>query len=126
MDEKGTLIYLSTETAWSDMPEVFDLVISKYKTLSYYYRTEEGGVGYYATNDIEGKYFPERYITETYLNGTIYFENIEDVCKHFEEITSVTVSDMEQLEEEAYRFNSKEEDGFFNINKIEVVSNSLF
>ena len=121
MDEEGTLIYLNTETAWNDMPEVFDLVISKYDTLSYYYRTEEGGVGYYATNDVEGKHFPERYIVDTDLNGTMYFKETEDVFEHFEEITSVAVSCMEELEEKAHKYNNNGDGKFFNIYNIEIV-----
>ena len=117
----GTLLYFNTETDWVDMPEVFDLVVSKYITLKYYFSTEEGGVAYYATNDVEGKHFPERYIINTSLKGTRLFDNIDEVCNYFEELTSITVSNMEELEEEARKYNSKENGKFFNIYNIEIV-----
>ena len=120
--ESGLFLYFNTETAWNDMPEVWDLVISQYSTLSYYFRAEECGMSYYVTNDADGKHFPERYIADTWLYGLRYFEGIEEVCKHFEEITSVSVSGMEELEDKACDFNSNDEGKFFYIHQFEIIN----
>ena len=122
IEKEASFLCFNTETAWSDKPEVWDLVLSRYKTLNYYFQAEESGMEYYATNDIEGKHFPELYIAETRKNGIQYFVNIEDVCKCFEEITSIAVSGMEELEEQACNFNSMDEDKFFYIHQFEIIN----
>ena len=126
IDANGTLLYLNTETSWVDMPEVFDLVMSKYKTLSYYFRAEECGVAYHATNDVEGKYFSERYVVETSLSCMRIFENVEEICNCFEELTSVTVSNIEELGVEADKFNENDRGDFFCFHEIEVVTDAIY
>jgi len=122
IDKSGSLLYFNTETSRNGLPEVWDLVISQYNTLCYYFRAEECDMDYYVTNDIEGKHFPERYIADTWLYGLRYFEGIEEVCKHFEEITSVSVSGMEELEDKACDFNSNDEGKFFYIHQFEIIN----
>lgn len=62
--QSPTEIQFDTETAWGDMPEVWDFVFKSYKTLKYYYYAEESGNCYYQTNDAEGKYFPDRFVVD--------------------------------------------------------------
>ena len=122
IEEDASFLCFNTETAWSDKPEVWDLVLSRYETLKCYFRAEECGVAYYATSDSEGKHFPERYITETSLNGIMLFEDEVEVFKYFEEITSISVSGMEEMEEQARNFNSMDEDKFFYIHQFEIIN----
>ncbi len=52
--------YLSTETAWVPMNEMFDTIFNeKYQTLSYYYMAEEPGCELFETNDKKGLYFKD-------------------------------------------------------------------
>ena len=43
-------IQLHTETAWGDMPEVWNFVLEKYESVIYYFYAEETGVCYYVEN----------------------------------------------------------------------------
>ena len=124
IDRKGNCLSFITETAWNDSPEVWELVTSRYKSLSYYYQAEESGMEYYVTNDSEGNHFPERFIADTWLYGLRYYNNIDGISKHFEEITSVSVSGIEQLEDKACDFNCNDEDKFFYIHKFEIINTS--
>jgi hypothetical protein len=59
-----TTLRFDTETAWVDMPGVWDFVCEQYRSLRYYFMAEESGVCYYATNDREGKYFSKPFWVE--------------------------------------------------------------
>ena len=58
---ESNILRLTTETAWGPMNEVFNFICQKFPTIKYYFTSEEEGMGEYFTNDVEGKYFPERY-----------------------------------------------------------------
>jgi hypothetical protein len=75
-----TEIGLDERSAWRPMVEVWNFLQSIYD-VEIYWIAEEGGCGYYATNDAEGKVFSERY--EVYLgDSTEYFDTMEDVLKY--------------------------------------------
>lgn len=57
--------------------ETFDLVCEKFPSLRYYYQTEEPGMGFYETNDSEGKYFTDKYIVDLCTAKGKYF------CEYF-------------------------------------------
>lgn len=52
-------------SAWCEPHEVINFLSTKYPSLRFYFLAEEPGMDYFATNDVSGKYFPERY----YLSG---------------------------------------------------------
>ncbi len=59
-----------TETAWGPMIGTMDLIREKFPGIkNIWYYSEEPGVGFYETNDAEGKYWKERYILEDYVSG---------------------------------------------------------
>ena len=60
-DNDNGALRFDTETAWNDPDEVVTFLQGKYPSLEFYFITEEPGMGYYATNDVEGDFFPERY-----------------------------------------------------------------
>lgn len=78
---KNTITF-STETAWGPCNEVFDFIREKFKSLRYYYMSEEGGMGLYVTNDGAGFYYPDRFAVEVYSIQeeclTEYFKNLDD------------------------------------------------
>lgn len=51
----------SVTSAWSDPDDTINFLKRKYPSLAFYFIAEEPGMGYYATNDVEGDFFPERY-----------------------------------------------------------------
>lgn len=78
-------VNISCETAWGEMPEFRHFIEQQYPESKIYYQVEECGCEVYATNDAEGKYFPERYCLDSY-DGLEYFETIEEAAKYIGEI----------------------------------------
>uniref|UniRef100_UPI00321AA733 hypothetical protein n=2 Tax=Bacteroidales TaxID=171549 RepID=UPI00321AA733 len=73
----GETLRFTTETAWGPCNETFDLVCEKFPSFRYYYQTEEPGMGFYETNDSEGKYFTDKYIVDLCTVEGKYF------CEYF-------------------------------------------
>ena len=80
----------STETAWGPCNEVFDLVRQKFPSLSYYYLSEEPGMGVFQTNDADGRHFTDKYradiCTPEEQYQCEYFEDKPSMFKWLEEI----------------------------------------
>lgn len=95
-----------TETAWRPMTEVFQAICEVYQSASFYFESEESGMGEYWTNDIDKKYFRERYIADIYTPQeeyeTEYFETLEDTLAYLQENENIelkTLNDVELLEQ---------------------------
>lgn len=119
-----TEIHFITETAWSDMSEVWDFVLKQYPSLKYYYQAEESGCCYYATNDAEGKYFPERYIVDQWDKGTEYFDTQAEAMKDVSERLGQPIESWEDMLNKLKTFNSENEDNGIYINEIKVQENN--
>lgn len=76
--EQDTLKF-STETAWGPCNEVFDLIRQKFPSLSYYFLSEEPGMGVFQTNDRDGKYFTDKF------RADICTPEEEYQCEYFED-----------------------------------------
>jgi hypothetical protein len=63
-------VRIDMETAWSPLPEVYDLLAKKYN-LSYVYISEEPGSEIYINTDVNARFFSTRYLLD-------YFE-VEDL-----------------------------------------------
>jgi hypothetical protein len=118
--DKNT-IQIQTETAWKDIPEVWDFVLGNYESIAYYFRTEEPGVGYYVTNDSKGKYFPERFIVDQFDEATEYFEDERDLFDYIASITGKPVANTEEMNAVIESYNSENEDNEIYVNKISIV-----
>lgn len=59
--EGNVILRFSVTSAWSDPDDTINFLKRKYPSLAFYFIAEEPGMGYYATNDVEGDFFPERY-----------------------------------------------------------------
>lgn len=98
MDEPvDNILGLITMTAWVDMPDVWDLVVSKYKTLKYYFLAEESGCEYFINSDTTGEYFNSLYQVDHMGNDTEDVENIESLFSYVAELLGV--AKIESLEE---------------------------
>lgn len=100
-----TQLSFSTETAWSDMEQVWKFIRSKYKTIIYYYCAQEPGNGYYCTNDVSGLHFPERFIIEFAEFDTEYSSDIEEVLRIVSERLGKSVTTKQEMEEALETFN---------------------
>ena len=108
---EDNIIKLDVETVWRDMPEVWDFVISKYKTIKYYFIAEERGSDYYISNDTTGEYFREKYFLYQEGEDSDYIED-DIVLRHAiaERIGVNKINSMEELNKllEEYNKNNQE------------------
>ena len=100
------VLRFDAEEAWgaTDFHEVLDRNLP----VKTYYVVEESGEGVYATNDREGKYFPDRYYADVCIDGNYqseYFAEEDSVYAWLSKITSGKIS----TEEDVWRFNDEHE-----------------
>ena len=106
---EGETLRFTTETAWGPMDEVFDFIKSIYPSLNIYWQAEEDGWCIYATNDKEGKYFPDRYKIEA--NSEIeYYATLEGLCDHVSKIVGKTVTNMDEVNAAIEEWNNATDD----------------
>ncbi len=123
---------IDTETAWHDVPQVFDLIVSRYTTLQYTFLAEEVGNELFINSDTEREYFTEKYyINNEANNETEYAHSDEQLLEYILKQLSVegvaTISELDILLEKYnaqnegeqihyYKFNSPEEQVINNQN----------
>ena len=111
-DDNGALRF-DTETAWCDADETIAFLQEKYPNLEFYFIAEESGMGYYATNDTAGEYFPQRYTVLPYDSGEEYQYEEGEEQAFFDEITNLTgckVNSFEEVEKAVHEYNEQHED----------------
>ena len=111
-DDNGALRF-DTETAWCDADETIAFLQEKYPNLEFYFIAEEPGMGYYATNDTAGEYFPQRYTVLPYDSGEEYQYEEGEEQAFFDEITNLTgckVNSFEEVEQAVHEYNEQHED----------------
>ena len=111
-DDNGALRF-DTETAWCDADETIAFLQEKYPNLEFYFIAEEPGMGYYATNDTAGEYFPQRYTILPYDSGEEYQYEEGEEQAFFDEITNLTgckVNSFEEVEKAVHEYNEQHED----------------
>lgn len=113
-------LHIYTETAWTDTPEVWELVMKKHKSLSCYYYTEEIGCGIYETNDVEGKYFPDRFIV--YTGEAIMLETEQDVFACVGKIVEKEINNWDEAFAAIDEWNFDRIDDEISVEKIIVVN----
>lgn len=121
----GCVLAFWTTTAWDSCNEVFDLVRKKFPSLHYYYRAEEPGMGYYCTNDVEGKYYPDRYIIDLRTDKgdwqTEYFTDLPSLYEWLEDIAGVPIRSEQNIQALMQKWEEVSPDTYININEFEVV-----
>lgn len=121
--DSETNLCFTTTTAWVDKPEVWDFVLKNYPSITYYYLVEEPGCCYYITNDIDGKYFPDRFIVDQYDAETTYHATKETLLKDISERIGVELNSKSHMQRELSVWNDRheEEDDCIYVHEIEVV-----
>lgn len=121
----GDTLRFTTETAWAPCNETFDLVCKKIPSLHYYYQTEEPGMAIYATNDSEGKYFPDKYHVE--LNTpedefySEYFAELSAVFEWLEKISGKEVKSEKEVDELVEQWRKENDQAYCYMNEYKVV-----
>ena len=72
----GNTVRIEAEEAWG-LTEFRDVLLTLLPELTIFYIVEEPGMGIYATNDSEGKYFHGRFYVDAFVNGDFRSEYLE-------------------------------------------------
>ena len=124
-DDSPNVLRFCAEEAWgaTDFHEVLEENIPGIKV---YYEVEEEGMEVYATNDKEGKYFPERYYVDICINGdwdSDYFTEQDAVYTWLSKKTDGEVTDAKSVEvwNDKHEELKDDDENFISIHEIEVV-----
>lgn len=111
-------------SVWSELGEWRKFIKSKYPNIYIVYSSEESGNVYYVTNDVEGDYFPERYILD-FTEGIEYFNTLEAAAEYVKNLTGKDVKTEEEIEaalnEQEEKEMEKDDDSFYSFNKFKVL-----
>ena len=121
---EGTTLRFSVMNAWSELGEWRKFIKSKYPNIYIVYSSEESGNVYYVTNDVEGDYFPERYILD-FTEGIEYFNTLEAAAEYVKNLTGKDVKTEEEIDaalnEQEEKEMEKDDDSFYSFNKFKVM-----
>ena len=133
---------IDMDSAWWPPEDLIELIADKWNSFQFYFYREELGSGVFQTNDVDGKYFPQRYHLFSYVpikgekekEEFVEFEeylNSEDEVIAFVNDTlhhSVTsLADIESWDNELQTLNEEKEDDedweecFIYVNEIDVL-----
>lgn len=110
----GDTIRIEAEEAWgaTDFRHVLGKLMSD---LTIYYIVEEAGYEVFATNDTDGKYYPERYLVDAYVKDVDYYEFFETE-KQMKSFVSSLLEKEDFTEEDIEAWNEEHEDDDSHIN----------
>lgn len=117
----GDIIRIEAEEAWgtTDFRHVLSQLMPE---LTIYYIVEEPDCEVYATNDADGKYFPERFYVNAYVNGDYrseYFETEEQAMTYVANLLGKEKVNKNELEN--WNECHEEDDNFICIHEFEIV-----
>lgn len=110
----GDTIRIEAEEAWgaTDFRHVLGKLMPN---LTIYYIVEEAGYDVFATNDTDGKYYPERYLVDAYVKDVDYYEFFETE-KQMKSFVSSLLEKKDFTEEDIEAWNEEHEDDGSHIN----------
>ena len=122
----NTTIIINAEEAWGvvDFKDVLKVIFPNIKI---YYSVEEPNDEVYATNDVQGKYYPDRFYVDACIEGDFdynYFSTSTAMYQWLSEITGTRVYNEETLN----AFNSEYEDeglddeNYIHVHEFKVIS----
>lgn len=121
----NTTIILSTEEAWGvvDFKDVLKVVFPDIKI---YYVVEEPNDEVYATNDVQGKYYPDRFYVDACIEGDYdynYFSNSESMYQWLAEITGDRVYDEETLNtfNSDYYDEGTDDENYIHVHEFKII-----
>lgn len=117
----GDIIRIEAEEAWgtTDFRHVLAQLMPE---LTIYYIVEEPGCEVYATNDADGKYFPERFYVDAYVNGDYqseYFDTEEQAMTYVANLLGKKEVSKNELEN--WNECHEEDNNFIYIHEFEIV-----
>lgn len=121
-DDEHTVLRFDAEEAWG-VTDFDELLLEKFPDIKVYWYCEEPGMGYYLTNDAEGKYFQDKYYADVCINGEYYsdyFIEEEALWKWVSEHSDGKITNQKEVD----AFNERvdgDPDDFINIFEIKVI-----
>jgi hypothetical protein len=119
------IITFSTESAWSAPIEVFDLIKQKFPSLEIFFLSVEPGCEYFVVNDIEGRFYPDRYIVDLCTadedSMTEYFEDLESALDWIEKLTGQKVENAQDVELLNDALADINENSYCYLHEIEII-----
>ena len=102
------VIRINAEEVWgaTDFRHILGNLMSE---LTIYYIVEEAGCDVFATNDIDGKYFPEQYLVDAYVKDAEYYEYFETE-KQMKDFVSTLIDKEDFTDEDIEAWNEEHED----------------
>lgn len=126
-----THLQICTQTAWSELTEMWDTIChDNYDDrISYVYRAEEPGNGYFANTDSSGEYFPEKYLVDAYLEDYEgldaewyeYYETLEGMLNGASQALKRKVNSLKELRLIARYISDNSDNSFLSINEFSLV-----
>lgn len=118
----GDTIRIEAEEAWgaTDFRHVLGKLMPD-RTI--YYIVEEAGCEVFATNDTDGKYYPERYLVDAYVKDVDYYEYFETE-KQMKSFVSSLLEKEDFTEEdiEAWNEEHEDDDSYINVHEFKYVA----
>ena len=118
----GDTIRIEAEEAWgaTDFRHVLGKLMPD---LTIYYIVEEAGCDVFATNDTDGKYYPERYLVDAYVKDVDYYEYFE-TDKQMKSFVSSLLEKKDFTEEdiEAWNEEHEDDDSYINVHEFKYVA----
>lgn len=104
----GEVLRIDAQEAWgaTDFRHILGKLMPE---LTIYYIVEEAGCDVFATNDIDGKYFSERYLVDAYVKNEDFYEYF-DTEKQMKNFVSSLLEKEEFTEEDIEAWNEEHED----------------
>ena len=122
-DENTGALRFWSEERWG-LQDFNELLEAQFPDIKVYWATEEEGMGIYATNDKEGKYFSDRFYVDTCINGNYqseYFNTKEAAYAWISKLTEGKV----KTEEEVEAFNEdvdRDPDDFIYVHEYRIIN----
>ena len=109
----GDVIRINAEEAWgaTDFRHILGKLMPE---LTIYYIVEEAGCDVFATNDIDGKYFPEQYLVDAYVKDADFYEYFETKGQ-MKDFVSSLIGKEDFTDEDIEAWNEEHEDDDFYI-----------
>ena len=104
----GDVIRINAEEAWgaTDFRHILGNLMPE---LTIYYIVEEAGCDVFATNDIDGKYFPEQYLVDAYVKDADFYEYFETKGQ-MKDFVSSLIGKEDFTDEDIEAWNEEHED----------------
>lgn len=120
-----TILRFYAEEAWG-VTDFHKVLEKSFPEIKVYYEVEEEGMEVYATNDKEGKYFPERYWVNICINNdwdSDYFTEESLIYTWLSKKTNGEVTDARSVEtwNDKHEELGDDDENFISIHEIEIV-----